>query len=518
VGSGPIWKETAVADTTDVVDEIIDPVTGEIIDQKELAERLLAQAKEQGVSLVDRRVCRIVIWVDTTWASAGACKGDECASDEGRRVRMDRFRRELESFLDQPLGNVDAGLVIAVARRRRARRVAAVAGPTAVFVAGGVAATGAVVGFGGDSPSSDPRPAGFEEPVPAPTETKPGASFSVTDWLPEVPMRGTPPEAGTLIYRTCVDGDCVVNLVTPGGAEYALAEINPDLVARIEQHGLDGAALSHEGKEMGIRVDEGFEVFKIGFNSPLYTLPPGPAGSRWEVRAWGVGSAQLCLAQTVDGKTTAFSDTRVVYELEDDAGLPPIPAGSESTGCGVLADPIDTTVPPEKRQRITEPVDTTQVAIVERLDGVPPGTVVDPGDFDWETTELLRDRETLAGPRGVHEQVWHPGSSADDDHLARWGLKVFTPHGDELRMTAVIARGYNLGSEYTRFDLPESTSEETWEYLALTHDGVAVSRTSVIEDATDVFVLPADGGEPRLLHTLPFDAQIVMPGAVVGER
>jgi transposase-like protein len=43
----------AVADTTTVVvdDEMIDPVTGEIIDQKELAERLLAQAKEQGVSL-----------------------------------------------------------------------------------------------------------------------------------------------------------------------------------------------------------------------------------------------------------------------------------------------------------------------------------------------------------------------------------------------------------------------------------------------------------------------------------
>jgi len=42
-----------VADTTDVVadDEMIDPVTGEIIDQKELAERLLAQAREQGVSL-----------------------------------------------------------------------------------------------------------------------------------------------------------------------------------------------------------------------------------------------------------------------------------------------------------------------------------------------------------------------------------------------------------------------------------------------------------------------------------
>ena len=32
--------------------EMLDPVTGEVIDQKELAERLLAQAKEQGVSLV----------------------------------------------------------------------------------------------------------------------------------------------------------------------------------------------------------------------------------------------------------------------------------------------------------------------------------------------------------------------------------------------------------------------------------------------------------------------------------
>lgn len=33
-------------------DEMIDSVTVEIIDQKELAEQLLSQAKEQGVSLV----------------------------------------------------------------------------------------------------------------------------------------------------------------------------------------------------------------------------------------------------------------------------------------------------------------------------------------------------------------------------------------------------------------------------------------------------------------------------------
>jgi putative transposase len=38
--------------TTEMTGVMIDPVTGEIIDQKELAGRLLTQAKEQGVSLV----------------------------------------------------------------------------------------------------------------------------------------------------------------------------------------------------------------------------------------------------------------------------------------------------------------------------------------------------------------------------------------------------------------------------------------------------------------------------------
>ncbi len=41
-----------MTDTTEATEAMIDPVTGEIIDQKQLAEQLLAQAKEQGVSLV----------------------------------------------------------------------------------------------------------------------------------------------------------------------------------------------------------------------------------------------------------------------------------------------------------------------------------------------------------------------------------------------------------------------------------------------------------------------------------
>lgn len=42
-----------MSDTAETTDDVmIDPVTGEIIDQKNLAERLLAQARDQGVSLV----------------------------------------------------------------------------------------------------------------------------------------------------------------------------------------------------------------------------------------------------------------------------------------------------------------------------------------------------------------------------------------------------------------------------------------------------------------------------------
>jgi hypothetical protein len=35
--------------TTEATEVMIDPMTGEIIDQKDLAERLLAQAKEEGI-------------------------------------------------------------------------------------------------------------------------------------------------------------------------------------------------------------------------------------------------------------------------------------------------------------------------------------------------------------------------------------------------------------------------------------------------------------------------------------
>ncbi len=38
--------------TTEMTSTMLDPVSGEIIDQKDLAERLLARANERGVSLV----------------------------------------------------------------------------------------------------------------------------------------------------------------------------------------------------------------------------------------------------------------------------------------------------------------------------------------------------------------------------------------------------------------------------------------------------------------------------------
>jgi hypothetical protein len=46
-----VWPDRKVAAMTDVIG-MIDPVTGEIIDEQQLAEQLLKQAKEQGVDLI----------------------------------------------------------------------------------------------------------------------------------------------------------------------------------------------------------------------------------------------------------------------------------------------------------------------------------------------------------------------------------------------------------------------------------------------------------------------------------
>ena len=46
-----IREETVVADTTKLLDDgMINPVMGGIVDQKDLAEHLLTQAKKQGAS------------------------------------------------------------------------------------------------------------------------------------------------------------------------------------------------------------------------------------------------------------------------------------------------------------------------------------------------------------------------------------------------------------------------------------------------------------------------------------
>lgn len=57
-GSSLIREQMAVNDfTTEGTEVIIDPVMAEIIDQTDLAERLLGQAKEQGIPPSARAGC-----------------------------------------------------------------------------------------------------------------------------------------------------------------------------------------------------------------------------------------------------------------------------------------------------------------------------------------------------------------------------------------------------------------------------------------------------------------------------
>ncbi len=47
-----------MSDTTELeTDVIVDPVTGEVIDEKNLALQLLEQSKEQGVGLIGPAAC-----------------------------------------------------------------------------------------------------------------------------------------------------------------------------------------------------------------------------------------------------------------------------------------------------------------------------------------------------------------------------------------------------------------------------------------------------------------------------
>ena len=88
---------------TDVI-EMIDPVTGEIIDQQRIAEQLLAQAKEQGVSLVGpggllggltKTVLETALEAEMTehlgYEKHGASLGENPGTGRGRRLCSPRL-------------------------------------------------------------------------------------------------------------------------------------------------------------------------------------------------------------------------------------------------------------------------------------------------------------------------------------------------------------------------------------------------------------------------------------------
>jgi hypothetical protein len=323
-----------------------------------------------------------------------------------------------------------------------------------------------------------------------------------------------------LIYRSCPDGKCDVRLLRPDGVEYSLAEINPRAARQIGEHGFEGAALSHDATQLGIRTGAGYEIYRIGEDDPIYTADAGPEGSQWEVSTWGVGTSTLCMVQMTEARATAFTqfwDGVPHTYTADNLELVPIPGA-----CGALAEQIDMSLRPSNRERITDLVVDSALVIVEDTDLGEQGTLHVPGGGK-DLSALMNENETLAGPRGVPEEMWHPGpmSSAVDDDIPRHGVKVFAPSDDELIVTAVLVLGYaDVPGEplYSRMDMPVSTSEDRWELLALMRDGVALAHMSEDTDRTELLLLAPDSGEPTLIHELPADAEILLPGAVLAQR
>lgn len=419
---------------------------------------------------------------------------------------MHRLRREYDSLLDGPPGHIDAQLAVAVARKRRTRRIVAGSGAITSLVVGATV----LVNAGLDGPVDQAPPAADR----APADSDPAPSFSVTDWVSRKTVVGQPPELGTLMYRTCVDG-CEVKLLRPDGTEYPLAEINLGVAEKIEDSDFQGAALSNDATELGVRVGAGYEVFTVGSDQPTFTAEPGPSDSHWEVSSWGVGTSTLSLVQLHNEEPTAFTQfwegEPHTYEVEDPLDLTPMP------GSGALAQAIDTSVSPRDRDRVTRVVVDSEIVVVGGVGLGPQGTI-HRGDGGADFAGLLRADETLAGPRGVPEELSHPGAmEAAVDDLSRRGIKVFAAHENDLAATAVLIQGYpDVPGDpvFSRVDIPASTDGEQWALLGLTRDGVAVTRSPASDDTVELILLKPDGTQ-ELIHELPADAQILLPGNVI---
>ncbi len=423
-----------------------------------------------------------------------------------------------------PYGHVDRA--IADARRRRVvRRVGMPA--VAVAAVGGLIAGSA--SWWTDFTQPRPSTPASQQSSPASQQSSPASQqHTLADWAPDRFRDGAPAEAGTLLYHSCAGGTCGIRLVDPAGNEFPLSDVRPDLAAAIRDSGVDGMTVSYDATWLGLSTDDGGYTFhslpsarEHGGPTEIQ-VPPGPPGSHWEIVEWGWTSAGVSLARWSRGTVTAVasvdtlgtSDQGLVETVQVPLGLDLAPVADGATSV-VMAEPVDTDVPPAERPRVTQA--TTRTLFVRGDDGGYSKGELLPPTRGPDVSECLRPGETLAGPEGVpvfRDAPPSPILKSGPESVG--GALVFAPHNDGLVPSAMLRGRRCEGPGWMglgRLDIPVSTAGTDSAFLGFLSDGeVAIARSSV--EAVDVVAIGFNG-EWLLQQGLPADARVLLPGAVM---
>lgn len=351
-------------------------------------------------------------------------------------------------------------------------------------------------------------------PTPPIASVTPEAGIvSMLDWITPPRTVGAPARAGTLLYRSCAS-QCTTTLVRPNGKTFAMDDVFPDLANRLDSQGLLGATLSHDALWLGYPEDGGY-TFTVG-GDPAVRLDAGPEGSAWEMLDWGESSRSFGLAQWSGRRVIGYAsveDYKVHTFRAPESLLQLLPV--DSGGYTVrLAQPLDVSEPVARRPRVTSL--SGQTLNLTTWGGAEVGEIWS-GD-NQNLSSCMRPDETLAGPLGVPMVSTPPPARAEYSSASGIGAStVFVVRQDGLVPSAVI-RGWCNAAPNTglgRYDLPQSSAGEIWTFLGVMAGGeTAMTRQAAGSKTKDVVLVGVDG-RPRVVHSVPVDAQVLMPGLTV---
>ncbi len=454
-------------------------------------------------------------------------------------------------------GLAEATVARAVRARRRRRLVYAIGAP----VAAAAVAAGIVTAVEHEvRPPTVPAvqtPGPTLGPEPDPSEPVDGP-VSLGRWLenrsldPAYLDKSEPAAPGTMMYRSCAEGDCTVTLVAPSGRQIDLADVHPDLASSLAADGLADVSLSPTGHWLGRPEDGGYRIYHLEEPGIVEEVAADTRGDRWELVGWSEQSWAPTLALYDEDKVVRFLtwDSLLTtgaeccdgwrprqyrprsVDVPDDVVTTPI-IGSTRPGLVPVAEPtqpvddelprVATTAPPGDKWLVVRGLDRAN-----RPGDIIETSSVEGGYGGTSFEQCVGADETLAGPEGRIHTWWVRGSRSVHADTLTVTTAVYSQDPSVSEPVAVVLWACHGGPwnsdrsgpfwngipEGGRLDLPTTDADETWTFLGMLPDGqVALTREA---DGTTTYVRLGDSGELTDMHEIPTGAEVVTPGGVTG--